>query len=437
MDRHRLLKRALNGCWQVPALPWHHDGVPAPGGGAGTCGGLPDTMLGRRALASLALAFAALPPPRPADAAVTDATLEQAGDGARLTLTLPAGTRWRLAAATGPNRLVLTTPGSPWRGPASLGSAGPVRRAVAERGGLRLDLLRPATLKRVEENRGRLILDLEPTTAASFARLVAAGRPLAESGTATASNLGRSQPGTTAPRNPARAGPLPLVVLDPGHGGRDPGTIGTQGTQEKRIVLAAAEELRKVLEAGGRCRVAMTRSSDRFVPLGDRVEFARRRQAALFVSLHADSAPGARGASVYTLGDSSDALAGALARRENLADRAGGLRLPSVSPEVQAILLSLMRAETRAGSARMAGLVVDELGGDVPLLPNTHRQAGFVVLKAPEIPSVLVEMGFLSHPADEAALRRPDHRAKVARALGRAIHGWLARAGTAEALAAG
>ncbi|WP_203075032.1 N-acetylmuramoyl-L-alanine amidase family protein [Falsiroseomonas ponticola] len=399
-------------------------------------------MLGRRALASLALAFAALPPPRPAEAAVTDATLEPAGDGARLTLALPAGTRWRLVAATRPNRLVLATPGAAWRGPASLGSAGPVRRGVAERGQMRLDLLRPAAVKRVEESRGRLVIELEPTTAGGFARLAAAGRPLAESGTATASNLGRSQPGgaqpgASTPRSPARAGPLPLVVLDPGHGGRDPGTIGTRGTQEKRIVLAAAEELKKLLEAGGRCRVALTRSNDRFVPLGDRVEFARRRQATLFVSLHADSAPGARGASVYTLGDSSDALAGALARRENLADRAGGLRLPSVPPEVQAILLSLMRAETRAGSARMAGLVVEELGEDVPLLPNTHRQAGFVVLKAPEIPSVLVEMGFLSHPADEAALRRPDHRAKVARALGRAIHGWLARAGTAEALAAG
>jgi N-acetylmuramoyl-L-alanine amidase len=140
----------------------------------------------------------------------------------------------------------------------------------------------------------------------------------------------------------------------------------------------------------------MTRGGDTFVPLGDRVEFARRRDAALFVSLHADSAPGARGASVYTLGEGSDPLATALARRENLADPAGGLRLPSVPPEVQAILLSLMRAETRAGSARMAGLVGDELGDEVPLLPNTHRQAGFVVLKAPEIPSVLVRVGFLS-----------------------------------------
>jgi N-acetylmuramoyl-L-alanine amidase len=231
------------------------------------------------------------------------------------------------------------------------------------------------------------------------------------------------------------AAPRALVVLDPGHGGRDPGAIGRQGTQEKRIVLATAQELKRQLEAGGRCRVAMTRAGDRFVPLMQRVDFARRRDAALFVSIHADSAPGARGASVYTLGEGSDAFSVALARRENRADIAGGLRLPSVSPEVQQILLSLMRQETRAGSARMARLVVDELGEEVPLLPNTHRQAGFVVLKAPEIPSVLVELGFLSHPGDEAALRRADHRAKLARAMTRAIHGWLARAHRPEALA--
>jgi N-acetylmuramoyl-L-alanine amidase len=234
-----------------------------------------------------------------------------------------------------------------------------------------------------------------------------------------------------------QAAPAPLVVLDPGHGGRDPGAIGRAQTQEKTIVLACAQELRRLLEASGRCRVAMTRSSDRFIPLAERVAFARDRQAALFVSVHADSAPGARGASVYTLGEGSDALATALARRENRADQAGGLRMPSVSPEVQAILMSLMRAETRAGSARAARLLVGELGDAVPLLPNPHRQAGFVVLKAPEIPSVLVEIGFLSHPQDEAALRRPEHRAKVAAALSRGIQGWLARAHLPEALAAG
>jgi N-acetylmuramoyl-L-alanine amidase len=227
------------------------------------------------------------------------------------------------------------------------------------------------------------------------------------------------------PRTPPRR--LPLVVIDPGHGGRDPGAIGaTTGTQEKQVALAAALELKRRLEASRRCRVALTRARDVFVPLEARLGLARRRDAALLISLHADSAPGARGASVYTLSETaSDPFSAALARRENLADLAGGLRLPSVSPEVQRILLSLMRHETRAGSLRMARLAVEELGQAVPLLPNTHREAGFVVLKAPEVPSVLVEMGFLSHPADEAALRRPAHRARIAAALARAVGAWL------------
>ncbi|WP_439598694.1 N-acetylmuramoyl-L-alanine amidase family protein [Falsiroseomonas sp.] len=367
-------------------------------------------MLGRRALASLLLGLAALPRPREALAAVTGATLEATGPGARLTLRLPAGARWRLRAARSPNRLLLEVPGQPWRAATRLRGAGPVRAARMEGGRLRLDLSGPVALRRAEASGGQLVIEVEPGAAAPFARLAGGSGTMAEGGGA-----------------PGRSASLPLVVLDPGHGGRDPGAIGASGTQEKRVVLAAALQLQRVLEAGGHCRVALTRSNDRFVALGDRVEFARRRQAALFVSLHADSAPGARGASVYTLGESSDSLAGALARRENLADRAGGLRLPSVSPEVQAILMSLIRAETRIGSARMAQQVVAELGEDVPMLNNAHRQAGFVVLKAPDVPAVLVEMGFLSDPRDEAALRRADHRAKLARAMGRAIHGWLAQ----------
>ncbi|MBU8541215.1 N-acetylmuramoyl-L-alanine amidase family protein [Falsiroseomonas tokyonensis] len=367
-------------------------------------------MLGRRALASLLLGLAALPAPREALAAVTGATLEATGPGARLTLRLPAGASWRLRAARSPNRLLLEVPGQAWRAATRLRGAGPVRAARLERGRLRLDLSGPVALRRAEASDGQLVIEVVPGAAAPFARLAAGSGTMAEGG------------GTTR-----RTASLPLVVLDPGHGGRDPGAIGTSGTQEKRVVLAAALQLKRVLEAGGHCRVALTRSNDRFVPLGDRVEFARRRQAALFVSLHADSAPGARGASVYTLGESSDSLAGALARRENLADRAGGLRLPSVPPEVQAILMSLVRAETRIGSARMAQQVVAELSEDVPMLNNAHRQAGFVVLKAPDVPAVLVEMGFLSDPRDEAALRRADHRAKLARALGRAIHVWLAQ----------
>lgn len=234
--------------------------------------------------------------------------------------------------------------------------------------------------------------------------------------------------GRAAARPPAAQAGLPLVVLDPGHGGRDPGAIGAAGTHEKRITLAAALELRRRLETGGKCRVLLTRSRDVFIPLADRIELARRREAALFVSLHADSAPGARGASVYTLAErASDSLSEGLARRENSADRAGGLRLPSVPPEVQRILMSLVRQETQAGSARIARLTVQELGEAVPLLPNTHRQAAFVVLKSPETPSMLVEMGFLSDPRDEEALKRPQYRARIVQALGRSIEGWLAQ----------
>ncbi|MGX9962089.1 N-acetylmuramoyl-L-alanine amidase family protein [Roseomonas sp. F4] len=371
-------------------------------------------MLGRRALASLVLGLAALPAPREALAAVTGASLQAIGPGARLTLTLPAGAAWRLTAARGPNRLLLEVPDQPWTAATTLRGAGPIRSARMERGRLRLDLSGPVALRAANATGTRLVIEVVPGSAAAFARLASGSGTLAQGG------------GTSAP-SAARAQNLPLVVLDPGHGGRDPGAIGRAGTQEKRIVLAAALQLKRVLETSGRCRVAMTRANDRFVPLGDRVEFARRRQAALFVSMHADSAPGARGASVYTLGESSDSLAGALARRENLADRAGGLRLPAVPPEVQAILMSLVRAETRAGSAMMARHVVSELGEDVPLLNNAHRQAGFMVLKAPDVPSVLVEMGFLSDAQDEAALRRADHRAKLARAMGRAIHAWLAQ----------
>ena len=225
---------------------------------------------------------------------------------------------------------------------------------------------------------------------------------------------------------------LPVIVLDPGHGGADPGAIGPGGTQEKRLTLAIALELKRQLEQGGRVRVALTRSRDVFIPLRRRVDMAREREAALLLSIHADALPpgqpSVRGASIYTLSETAtDPLAAALARQENLADRAGGLRLPSVSPEVQRILLSLMRQETRAGSERLARLAVNAMDGDVLLLGQPLRRAQFVVLKAPDVPSALVECGFLSHPQEEAALRRADHRARVAASLAEAIMSFIGR----------
>ena len=231
----------------------------------------------------------------------------------------------------------------------------------------------------------------------------------------------------SAPRRVAR--PLPLVMLDPGHGGRDPGAIGVSGTYEKQVAFAAALELRRQLERSGRCRVELTRSRDVFIPLHDRVDIAQRRGAALFMSLHADALADSRvrGASVYTLSDTaSDAQTAALARRENSADRSGGPNFRDVPPAVANILGSLVRQETRAGSVRIAHRLVKALQPDIGMLANPSRRAGFMVLRATDIPSVLVEMGFMSNLQDEAALRRPDHRVRVAMALQRAVEDFLA-----------
>lgn len=246
------------------------------------------------------------------------------------------------------------------------------------------------------------------------------------SGTASAAVPSPKSAGAT-PLRPAPP-PRPLVVLDPGHGGKDPGAIGVSGTYEKHVAFAAATELRRQLEASGRVRAELTRTRDVFIPLEERVGRAQRRGAALFLSLHADavSDSGVRGASVYTLsGTASDAQTAALARRENGADRFGGPGFRDQPPAVAHILASLVRQETRLGSARAARRLIGGLQGEVPLLPNPARHAGFVVLRAADVPSVLIEMGFMSNPADEAALRRADHRARVAGAIRRAVEALL------------
>ena len=227
-----------------------------------------------------------------------------------------------------------------------------------------------------------------------------------------------------SPRQQASPAALPVVVLDPGHGGKDPGAIGVTGTYEKHVAFAAATELQRQLEAGRRVRVEMTRGQDVFIPLEERVAWAQGRGAALFVSMHADAVAdhGVRGASIYTLASTaSDAQSAALAVRENSADRFAGAAFRGQPPEVAHILASLVRQETRAGSARLQRGMVAALDRDLPMLQNPARHASFVVLKASDIPSVLVEMGFMSNAQDEAALRRPEHRALVAAAMKRAV----------------
>jgi N-acetylmuramoyl-L-alanine amidase len=242
--------------------------------------------------------------------------------------------------------------------------------------------------------------------------------------------LAAAASGTAAHGRTVTRPPAPLVMLDPGHGGKDPGAVGVSGTYEKHVSLAAALELKRQLEAEGRYRVALTRTRDTFIPLDDRVARAQAHGAALFVSMHADalSDHSVRGASVYTLADSaSDAQTAALARRENSADRFGGAGF-NTSPEIARILASLVRRETRIGSSQLARSMVGNLDDNLPMLPNPERHAGFVVLKAADIPSVLVEMGFMSNPVDEAELRRPRHRTRIAEAMKRAVDAYFVTA---------
>ena len=237
--------------------------------------------------------------------------------------------------------------------------------------------------------------------------------------------------GTRPARHPSAARSAPLVVLDPGHGGRDPGAIGISGVLEKHVAFAAAGELARQLRAGGRYRVSLTRENDVFIPLDDRVAIAQGQGASLFISLHADAVAdqAVRGASVYTLAAAaSDAQSAKLADHENAADRYGGAAA-GMPPRVAEILASLVRHETRVESARLQLHAVASLGQSVPLLDNPARHAGFAVLKAADIPSVLVEMGFMSNPHDEAALCQPGHRAIVASAVHKAVDGYFASAG--------
>jgi N-acetylmuramoyl-L-alanine amidase len=221
----------------------------------------------------------------------------------------------------------------------------------------------------------------------------------------------------------------PTVMLDPGHGGVDPGTIGLSGEFEKEIVLALAQAVKERLDRDGKVKCLLTRDDDTFVPLPDRVALARAAKADLFVSMHADSDPDPqiRGLSVYTLSkNASDATAQALADKENKSDLVAGLDLVHANPEVTNILIDLVQRETLNLSAVFAGLVIDEVGHDTRVLGNTHRFAGFAVLKAPDVPSVLIETGYLSNRQDEQLLRKPEYRAKLAGALARAIERFFA-----------
>lgn len=223
----------------------------------------------------------------------------------------------------------------------------------------------------------------------------------------------------------------PVVVIDPGHGGADPGAIGVGGVYEKDITLAAARELRRQLQAAGRYQVKLTRDSDVFIRLRDRVAIGREAGADLFISLHADAlgSEQVRGLSIYTLsGKASDREAEMLAAKENRADAIVGMDLSAENQLVASILIDLAQRDTMNQSKRFASQALAHLSKDVRLLASKpQREAGFAVLTAPDVPSVLVEMGYLSNPTDAKLLNTADHREKLARDLVRAIDTYFAK----------
>ncbi|MGB1540333.1 MAG: N-acetylmuramoyl-L-alanine amidase family protein, partial [Rickettsiales bacterium] len=212
----------------------------------------------------------------------------------------------------------------------------------------------------------------------------------------------------------------PTVVIDAGHGGQDPGATGVGGTKEKYVTLRYALSLRRELLRTGRYNVVLTRDDDRYILLRGRLAIGRKAKGDIFISLHADSAGNhaTRGLSVYTLSETaSDKEAAALAARENKVDLLFDLNLSTEQPDVTEILIDLAQRETMNKSSHLADTLVAALSTTVRLLPNTHRYAGFAVLKAPDVPSVLIELGFLSNRKDEALINSREYREKVSEAL--------------------
>lgn len=262
---------------------------------------------------------------------------------------------------------------------------------------------------------------LEPEAGKTNWRLVI---DLSKQGIAVQSKAANSS--STYKPNPKRK---KIIVLDPGHGGKDPGAIGrSYKTYEKNITLSMGKELKKQLESRG-FQVYMTRSTDIFIPLRQRVRIARSYHADLFISLHADSTynRNAQGLSIYTLSETaSDKEAAALAERENKADIIDGMDFSDNSPEINDVLISLSQNDSRNKSSKFAAYVVGEMRKQIKVQNNTHRFAGFAVLKAPDIPSVLVELGYLSNYTEEKYLRDANYRKKLGASITKAVVSYFA-----------
>ena len=363
-----------------------------------------------------------------ADAVVTDVRVGEHEGSTRLVFDLDREVTFKIFILPNPDRVVIDLPEVGWRLPTK---PLPVNIGILNK--LRYGLFKPGV--------SRVVLDVKSVPSVKRSFLLKPGQSdgyrlvvdlgadpavVATNGTAVQKIAYVPPPKkpVVIPKTPAKK----IIVIDPGHGGVDPGTIGVNGIYEKHITLAMARELKKQLEQSGKFKVVLTRSRDIFVKLRSRVEFARDAGADLFVSVHADAIQNrkTRGLSVYTLSETaSDKEAAALAEQENKADLIAGVHATENTPEITGILIDLTRRETMNQSARFATGMVKELRRQTRVLRNTHRFAGFAVLKAPDVPSILIELGFLSNHADEKALRSAVHRRKLAKGMVQAITGYF------------
>jgi N-acetylmuramoyl-L-alanine amidase len=373
----------------------------------------------------------AAPPPDSFPVA-TDVRL--GGDDAQTRFVMDVSRKIELNAFTlaDPYRVIIDIPQLTFQLPANAGQNGrglvkAFRFGLMMEGGSRIvfDLAKPARVDKafvVDAADGapaRLVLDLAATDRDSFMRKVAL----------ETSQLHAAAPVKSQPQADS-SDPRPLIVLDPGHGGIDTGTRAPSGELEKDIVLDFAQRLRDRVEKSGKYRVLMTRSDDTYVALGERVHIARNAGASLFVSIHADSLPhkegDAQGATVYTLSETaSDPQAAQLADQENRSDVIAGVDLKGEPDDVAGILIDLAQRETKTFSVQFAQDLVGNLKDTARLHRDPIKSAGFRVLRAPDVPSVLVELGYVSNKQDLALLLSDSWRDRTAAAIAQAIEGYF------------